>query len=77
MTFPSPERVLPMRRPMPMCRRIKTLFNFEPPVTEQEVRDAALQLVRKLSGFHKPSQATRAAFERAVDETLPRPLACF
>jgi hypothetical protein len=51
-----------------MCRNIKTLFNFEPPATEAEIRDASLQFVRKLSGFHKPSQANQAAFERAVDE---------
>lgn len=51
-----------------MCRNIKTLFNFEPPATEAEIRDAALQFVRKLSGFTVPSQANRAAFERAVDE---------
>jgi len=51
-----------------MCRNIKTLFNFEPPATEDEVRASALQFVRKLSGFNKPSQANAAAFERAVDE---------
>ena len=51
-----------------MCRNIKTLFNFEPPATEDEVRAASLQFVRKLSGFTKPSQANAAAFERAVDE---------
>ena len=51
-----------------MCRNIKTLFNFEPPATELEIRDASLQFVRKLSGFNKPSQANEAAFERAVDE---------
>ena len=51
-----------------MCRNIKTLFNFEPPATELEIRDAALQFVRKLSGFNVPSKATEAAFERAVDE---------
>jgi hypothetical protein len=51
-----------------MCRNIQTLFNFEPPATEDEVRDAALQYVRKISGFTKPSQANEAAFERAVDE---------
>jgi hypothetical protein len=51
-----------------MCRNIKTLFNFEPPATEAEIRDASLQFVRKLSGFHKPSQVNQAAFERAVDE---------
>lgn len=51
-----------------MCRNIKTLFNFEPPATEQEVRAASLQFVRKLSGFNKPSQANEAAFNQAVDE---------
>jgi hypothetical protein len=51
-----------------MCRSIKTLFNFEPPATEQEIRSASLQFVRKLSGFNGPSQANRAAFDRAVDE---------
>ena len=51
-----------------MCRNIKTLFNFEPPATEDEIRAAALQYVRKVSGFRKPSQANEAAFEAAVDE---------
>jgi len=51
-----------------MCRSIKTLFNFEPPVTEEEVRAAALQFVRKLSGFGKPSKTNEAAFLAAVDE---------
>ena len=50
-----------------MCRNIRTLYNFEPPATETEVRDAALQYVRKISGFTKPSQANEAAFERAID----------
>jgi hypothetical protein len=50
-----------------MCRSIHTLHNFEPPATEEEVRAAALQYVRKISGFTKPSQANAAAFERAVD----------
>ena len=50
-----------------MCRNIHTLYNFEPAATEQEVRDAALQYVRKISGFTKPSQANEAAFERAVN----------
>jgi hypothetical protein len=50
-----------------MCRNIRTLFNFEPPATEDEVHDAALQYVRKISGFTKPSQANEAAFERAVE----------
>ena len=51
-----------------MCRNIHTLFNFEPPATEEEVRSASLQYVRKISGFTKPSKANEAAFERAVDE---------
>jgi hypothetical protein len=51
-----------------MCRNIQNLHNFEPPATDQEVRDAALQYVRKISGFTKPSQANAEAFERAVDE---------
>ena len=51
-----------------MCRNIKTLFNFEPPATEDEVHASALQFVRKLSGFNKPSQANAEAFERAVAE---------
>jgi hypothetical protein len=51
-----------------MCRNIRTLFNFEPPATEQEIRDASLQFVRKLSGFNTPSKANVVAFERAVDE---------
>ncbi|MDN6884690.1 DUF2277 domain-containing protein [Variovorax sp. CAN2819] len=51
-----------------MCRSIKTLYNFEPPATEQEIRAAALQFVRKLSGFNVPSKANEAAFNRAVDE---------
>ncbi len=51
-----------------MCRNIKTLFNFEPPATELEIRDAALQFVRKLSGFNVPSQANEEAFDRAVEQ---------
>jgi hypothetical protein len=50
-----------------MCRNIRTLHNFEPPATEEEVRDAALQYVRKISGYTKPSKANEAAFERAVN----------
>jgi hypothetical protein len=50
-----------------MCRNIRNLYNFEPPTTNEEVRDAALQYVRKISGFTKPSQANAEAFERAVD----------
>jgi hypothetical protein len=53
---------------VPVCRNIKTLFNFEPPATELEIRDASLQFVRKLSGFNVPSKANEAAFERAVEE---------
>ena len=49
-----------------MCRSIKTLYNFEPPATEQEIRAAALQFVRKLSGFNVPSRANEAAFDQAV-----------
>jgi hypothetical protein len=51
-----------------MCRNIKTLFNFDPPVTPEETRAAALQFVRKISGFNKPSKANEAAFLAAVDE---------
>ena len=52
---------------MPMCRNIRTLYNFDPPASEDEVRAAALQYVRKVSGFTKPSRANQAAFDRAVD----------
>jgi hypothetical protein len=51
-----------------MCRNIKTLFNFEPPVTDEEIRAASLQYVRKVSGFNKPSKANEVAFLAAVDE---------
>jgi len=51
-----------------MCRNIRTLFNFEPPASEEEIRASALQFVRKLSGFTEPSQVNAAAFNRAVDE---------
>ena len=51
-----------------MCRNIKTLFNFEPPVTDEEIRAASLQFVRKVSGFNKPSKANEAVFLAAVDE---------
>jgi hypothetical protein len=51
-----------------MCRNIKTLFNFEPPVTEEEIRAASLQFVRKISGFNAPSKANDAVFQSAVDE---------
>ena len=53
-----------------MCRNIKTLFNFEPPATEDEIQASALQFVRKLSGFNKPSQANAEAFDRAVEDRL-------
>jgi hypothetical protein len=51
-----------------MCRNIRTLFNFDPPATDEEIRAASVQFVRKLSGFTKPSQANEAAFEQAIDE---------
>ena len=51
-----------------MCRNIKTLFNFEPPATDAEIRDASLQFVRKLSGFTKPSKANEEAFDKAVED---------
>jgi hypothetical protein len=51
-----------------MCRNIKTLFNFDPPATEEEIRAASLQFVRKLSGFNKPSQANEAVFDKAIDD---------
>ena len=51
-----------------MCRNIKNLFNFDPPVTDEEVRAASLQFVRKISGFNKPSKANEAAFHLAIDE---------
>ena len=52
-----------------MCRNIKTLFNFDPPATDEEIRAASLQFVRKLSGFTAPSKANEAAFSRAIEET--------
>ncbi len=51
-----------------MCRNIKTLFNFDPPATKEEIRDASVQFVRKLSGFHEPSKANEAAFDAAIEE---------
>jgi hypothetical protein len=51
-----------------MCRNIKNLFNFDPPVTDEEIRNASLQFVRKISGFNKPSKANETAFEKAIDE---------
>jgi hypothetical protein len=59
--------IRPLQWRPPVCRNIHTLFNFDPPATDEEVRAAALQYVRKVSGFTKPSQANAAAFERAVD----------
>ncbi len=53
-----------------MCRNIKTLFNFEPPATDEEIHAASLQFVRKLSGFNKPSRANAAAFDKAVADTF-------
>jgi len=52
----------------PMCRNIKILFNFEPPVTDEEIRAASIQFVRKISGFNKPSKANEASFMTAIDE---------
>jgi hypothetical protein len=57
-----------LRKENPMCRNIRTLFNFEPPATEDEIHASALQFVRKLSGFTHPSKANEAAFDRAVDD---------
>jgi hypothetical protein len=51
-----------------MCRNIRTLYNFDPPATDEEIRAASLQFVRKVTGFHHPSQANQQAFDRAVDE---------
>jgi hypothetical protein len=51
-----------------MCRNIKALFNFDPPATDEEIRDASLQFVRKLSGFHHPSEINEAAFNNAIDD---------
>ena len=53
-----------------MCRNIKTLFNFDPPATDEEIRAASLQFVRKLSGFNAPSKANEAAFNRAIDDVF-------
>jgi hypothetical protein len=53
-----------------MCRSIKTLFNFKPPATDEEIRAASLQFVRKISGYHKPSHANEAAFSAAVDQVV-------
>jgi len=51
-----------------VCRNIKTLFNFNPPATDEEIRGASLQFVRKISGFHKPSSANQVAFDRAIED---------
>ncbi len=53
-----------------MCRNIKNLFNFDPPVTDEEIRDASLQFVKKISGFNKPSKANEASFAAAIDEVM-------
>lgn len=73
--MPAAPKVYDSRLPVPdyrydpsMCRNIKTLFNFDPPATDEEIRAASLQFVRKLSGFTKPSRANEAAFDLAVDE---------
>jgi hypothetical protein len=62
------EQESPHRKGKTMCRNIRTLFNFDPPATDAEVRNASLQFVRKVSGFTKPSQANEAAFDRAVED---------
>jgi len=56
-----------------MCRKIRPLFNFDPPATDEEIRAAALRFVRKISGFHKPSKANEAPFQAAVDDIGPSP----
>src|SRR5579859_5929057 len=61
-------RILPGLEEKKMCRNIRTLFNIEPPVTEEEIHEAALQFVRKISGFNKPSRTNEAAFYTAVDD---------
>jgi len=66
--FAKLRRTFSRKRPNGMCRNIKTLFNFDPPVTEEETRAAALQYVRKITGFNKPSKANEASFLAAVDE---------
>jgi hypothetical protein len=67
-TTVPPARIAPRAKEAPMCRNIRPLFNFEPPASEAEIRASALQFVRKVSGFSKPSQTNAEAFERAVDE---------
>jgi hypothetical protein len=64
----SDSRVSPLEGSIAVCRNIRTLFNFEPPVTEEEIRAASLQFVRKVSGFHSPSKTNDAAFSKAVEE---------
>jgi hypothetical protein len=65
---PPPRRLLPNPYAPGMCRNIRTLYNFEPAASDDEIRAAALQYVRKVTGYSKPSQANEAAFEQAVDE---------
>jgi hypothetical protein len=67
-SFRTSERVSIAFQRLTMCRNIKTLFNFEPPATEQEIRASALQFVRKLSGYNQPSKANEAAFNQAVEQ---------
>ena len=67
-TLETSRLILPLAARLFMCRNIKILFNFEPPVTDDEVRAAALQFVRKISGFNKPSQANEASFLAAVED---------
>ena len=67
-TLPAPAYLWDGDTKKTMCRNIRTLFNFEPPATEEEVRAASLQFVRKLSGFNKPSHANEAAFHLAVEQ---------
>ena len=66
---PSPPRRVLGGTPL-MCRNIKTLYNFEPPATDEEIRAASLQFVRKLSGFNSPSKANQAAFDQAIDDVV-------
>src|SRR5437867_186253 len=65
-----PTAIVTWQEPVVMCRNIKTLFNFAPPATEEEIRAASLQFVRKLSGFNAPSRANEASFELAVEEVF-------
>jgi len=66
--FATETRLVSLAEVSGMCRNIKTLFNFDPPVTAEEIQNASLQFVRKISGFNKPSRANEAAFLAAVDE---------